>query len=316
MGGCDRGATTVVDVTYMCDARCRYCRWGDPRTPNRVAQDASRILIPAETLETLGTERIVISGGEPTLHPEIERIIQYYGALVEQVVVITNGYGLSGGIQDRMLRAGATGITVSLDSVSPAESFMTRRTPPRVHASILRNLEKMGGRRGYELGINSTVSRVTASWLAVKGLLEFGERIGADFVKFQPIFDDGYVSANSPDLLLTADDAQPLREIARRLDGTGGPTTNPPGFWNDVAEMAGAGCLPAHRCALDGRDAISVDGELGICWWVDSSRYGNTSDILDRKRTETVRKLFGEEKTKCRVDYHCFCNQGIGHTWQ
>ena len=219
-------------------------------------------------------------------------------------------------MRDRLLRAGATGITVSLDSVSAIESFMTRRTPPRVHANILRNLGRIGGRREYELGINATVSRVTASWLSVRELLEFGGRAGVDFVKFQPIFDDGYVSANSPDLLLTADDAQPLREIADNLDRTVHPATNPPGFWGDVAEMAGAGHLPAHRCALDGRDAISVDGGLGICWWVDASIYGDAADMLERERMETIQERFMEEKTRCVVDYHCFCNQGMGHTWK
>lgn len=311
-----RTATTVVDVTYLCDARCRYCRWGDPRIPGRVAQDLSKTLISAGMLERLGTERIVISGGEPTLHPYIERILGHYRSLVEQVIVITNGYGLSGEMLERLLGAGATGITVSLDSASAIESFMTRRTPPRVHARILRNMERAGGRRGCELGINSTVSHVTANWLTVQGLLELSGRVGADFVKFQPIFDDGYVSANSPDLLLTYEDEPPLREVGRMLGGTEHVSTNPPAFWHDVADLAGGGSLPAYGCALDGRDSISVDGGLGICWWVDSSRYGDASGAPDGAEVEAVRERFMEEKRGCTVDYHCFCNQGMGHAWR
>lgn len=311
-----RTATTVVDVTYLCDARCRYCRWGDPRIPGRVAQDLPKTMIPAGTLEGLGTERIVISGGEPTLHPDIERILDYYRSLVEQVIVITNGYGLSGKMLERLLGAGATGITVSLDSASAMESFMTRRTPPRTHARILRSLELAGSRRDCELGINSTVSHVTANWLTVRGLLELGGRVGADFVKFQPIFDDGYVSANSPDLMLTREDEPPLREVGRMLGDTGRLSTNPPAFWDDVAELAGGGRLPAYGCALDGRDAISVDGGLGICWWVDSSRYGDVSDTPDNAKIEMVQERFREEKSGCTVGYHCFCNQGTGHIWR
>lgn len=309
-----RTATTVVDVTYLCDAKCRYCRWGDPRIPGRVAQDLSKTMISAGMLERLGTERIVISGGEPTLHPGIERILGYYRGLVEQVVVITNGYGLSGEMLERLLGAGATGITISLDSASSIESFMTRRTPPRVHARILRNMERAGGR--CELGINSTVSHVTANWLTVQGLLELGGRVGADFVKFQPIFNDGYVSANSPDLLLTYEDERPLREVAYMLDRTGHITTNPPAFWDDVAELASGGRLPSSGCALDGRDSISVDGQLGICWWVDASKYGAASDHLGEKRIKNVQEQFAREKMRCTVDYHCFCNQGIGHAWR
>ena len=311
-----RTATTVVDVTYLCNAQCRYCRWGDARIPGRVAQDATKTLIPAKTLDMLGTERVVISGGEPTLHPDIHRILAYYSNLVDQVVVITNGYGLNGDALDALLHAGATGVTISLDSASAIESFMTRRTPPIIHSRILQNVETAGRHINCELGINSTVSHVTANWFTVRGLLELGERTGADFVKFQPIFDDGYVSANSPDLMLTYEDKRPLQEVAGMLNTMPHPETNPPGFWNDIAEMAGGGRLPAERCAMNGRDAISVDGELGICWWVESSRYGNTSHDMDCKTMKDVQETFEKEKRRCTVDYHCFCNQGMGHAWR
>lgn len=312
----DRTATTVVDVTYLCNAQCRYCRWGDARIPGRVAQDTAKTLIPAETLERLGTERVVISGGEPTLHPDIHRILVHYSNLVDQVIVITNGYGLNGDALDALLYAGATGLTISLDSASAIESFMTRRTPPVVHSRILQNMERAGSRADCELGVNSTVSHVTANWLTVRDLLELGERVGADFVKFQPIFDDGYVSANSPDLMLTYEDERPLQEVADMLNTISHPETNPPGFWNDMAEMAGGGRLPAERCALDCHDAISVNGELGICWWVDSSRYGSSAGEIDGRKMQDVQETFEKEKRMCTVDYHCFCNQGMGHTWR
>ena len=298
--------TTVVDVTYLCDAKCRYCRWGDGTTPGRVAQDLKSVLIPADTLALLGTKRIVLSGGEPRLHPHITDILGYYGRLVDHVVVITNGYGLDRKATDNLLLAGATGITVSLDSVDAMESFLTRRTPPALHGKMLRDMAGIAGPdRNYELGINCTVSHVTANWITVHDMLEFGAALDVDFVKFQPIFDDGYVSGNSPDLLLGMGDAVHLLDIASRLDGAkDGPPTNPPGFWIDVAVLAGGGRLSPCRCSLDSSDAISVDGKMGICFWVESSRYGPPSEVpgsLDR-----VRAGFETEKQKCDVDFSLF----------
>ena len=305
--------TTVVDVTYLCNATCRYCRWGDGSTPGRVAQDLDKVLIPADTLEMIGTRRVVISGGEPRLHPNISDILGHYGTLVDEVVVITNGYGLDAEAAGALLDAGATGITVSLDSVDAMVSFMTRRTPPALHAEILGNLEGMAGPgRRFELGINSTVTSITANWITVGDLLRFGAGLDLDFVKFQPIFDDGYVSANSPDLMLGPDDAGSLLEVAARLETVEHPPTNPPGFWADVAELAGGGRLPPSGCALGPSDAISTGGQLGICYWVGSSRYGRR----DRPGYAAAASRFEGDKQKCGVGFHCFCNQGMGHTWR
>ena len=306
--------TTVVDVTYKCNARCRYCRWGDGSAGDRTALDLGKLLIPAETLQLLGTRRVVISGGEPRLHPGLPEILAHYASLVDQVVVITNGYGLNRAAAEDLLGAGATGITVSLDSVDAMESFLTRRTPPALHEKILKNIADLAAaNRDYELGINSTVSSVTANWLTVRDMLGFGASLGVDFVKFQPIFDDGYVLDNSPDLLLGFDDVDSLLEIASRLEIGCQIETNPPGFWSDVAEMARGGNLPPGRCALDSSDAISINGKLSICFWVQSSCYGYSNTVPNG--AEEIKTFFEAEKRKCVVDFHCFCNQGLKHTW-
>lgn len=308
--------TVIVDVTYMCNAECRYCQWGDAATPGRAAIDLDRVLIPAGMLRTLGTRRVVVSGGEPMLHPRILDILRHYADRVDEVVIITNGYALDKNAIASLLEAGATGITVSLDSVDPMASFMTRRTPPMLHRKILRSLRDLGGPdRWFELGINSTVSSVTANWITVKDLLEFGRGLCANFVKFQPVFDDGYVSANSAELLLGADDVGPLLEVASRLHTIDLPPTNPAGFWTDVAELAGGGRLSPAGCALNPHDAVLTGGGMSVCYWVGSSRYAGTG-AADRASYDNAASRFGEDKRRCRVGFHCFCNQGLGHTWQ
>ena len=306
--------TTVIDVTYLCNAQCRYCRWGDSAIPGRVAQDLEKVFIPADTLKTLGTKRIVISGGEPTLHPQIMDIIRYYAELVDNVVIITNGYGLDRIAMANLLNAGITGITISLDSIDAMESFLTRRTPPALHGTILQNITDIAGHdRDYELGINCTVSCVTANWITVCSMLEFGARLDVDFVKFQPIFDDGYVSKNSPNLLLGTEDVNHLLEISSKLDTITHPPTNPSGFWTDVAALVEGRQIPSCKCALNSSDAISVDGKLSICFWVESSCYGSSHEMTNNH--DRVKAGFEAEKQKCDVGFHCFCNQGMEHTW-
>ena len=139
----DRAVTTVIDVTYLCNATCSNCQWGNPKTPGRSHKVLTDLLIPKKTLLSLGTERVVVSGGEPRLHPELGRILRYYRDLVPQVIVITNGYGLNAMEVSRLLEAGATGVTVSLDSVNSEETGQTRMTPPLLHRKILANLRQI-----------------------------------------------------------------------------------------------------------------------------------------------------------------------------
>ena len=318
--GCAGGrGTIVVDVTYACNARCRYCRWGDGSGRRGSMQDPAAVMIPERTLRLLGAKRLVISGGEPTLHPGLGEIISHYAALVDEVVVITNGYSLSRegeeGVE-RLARAGATGVTFSVDSADPRESLRVRGTPPAVHAAVLGEIRRAAADTGMEIGVNATVTSATAGWPTAGGLLEFGRRAGVDFVKFQPVFDDGYASASAPDLLLSGADVPGLLDVAQRLEGRSAqPPTNPPGFWRDVAALASGRRLPASACSLDASDAIATGGTLSVCTWVGGSRYGSASSEIEAGAARAVQSRFAGEKARCAVGPHCFCNQGMDHVW-
>lgn len=318
--GCARGrGTVVVDVTYACNARCRYCRWGDGNSRRGSMQDPAATMIPERTLRLLGARRLVISGGEPTMHPGLGEIISHYASLVDEVVVITNGYTLSRkGVEgvELLAKAGATGVTFSVDSADPSVSLRVRGTPPAVHAAVLDEVRRAAADAGMEIGINATVTSATAGWPAVNGLLEFGRRAGVDFVKFQPVFDDDYASACAPDLLLSGADAPALLDIARRMEGRSAqPPTNPPGFWRDVAALASDRRLPASGCSLDASDAIASGGTLSVCTWVGGSRYGAASSEIEAGAARAVQARFAGEKARCTVGPHCFCNQGMDHVW-
>ncbi|RNJ76455.1 MAG: radical SAM protein [Nitrosopumilus sp. D6] len=308
----------VVDITYQCNARCSYCRWGDGKTAERDHYSINDILIRAETLKNLGVKRVVLSGGEPRLHPEIGLILSHYAGLVDDVIVITNGYGLGPQAVRELLHAGATGITISLDSVDAQESFQTRRTPPKTHSEILDNIKEISMTvPGFEFGINATISHVTSNWATVVGLLEFGKTVGLDFIKFQPLFDDGYASNSAPKLLLTEADIASLMDISERLVKTDEtfPLTNPPRFWKDIAVMCSGKPLLGSSCGLNERQSTSTGGKLGMCYWVGESSYGAASESISHSDILRVQNRFDTLKRRCNVDFHCFCTQRIDHVW-
>ncbi len=313
----DQQNTTVVDLTYLCNASCRYCQWGNKITPGRWHRPVNEILLQAENLRALGTQRVVLSGGEPRLHPQLVEILGHYHELVDYVIVITNGYGLDTREVSRLVEAGATGITVSLDSLSPGVSMRTRETSSALHSQIVSNLRKIAqAPRKFELGVNSVVSHPTANWANVKELLEFGSDLQLDFMKFQPVFDDGYVGQNAPELKLTSLDGPNLLEVSEQIDSISHPSTNPGQFWRELAAVASGEHLQPMTCGLGPRHSLLTRDKLNICYWLDSASFDFQGGQLSPDKVDEVREMFDREKATCKVDFHCFCNQNIAHVWK
>jgi hypothetical protein len=307
--------TTVIDLTHLCNARCAYCQWGSFKTPDRVHLPLSQLLIPDSSLTALGTERIVISGGEPRLYPQLNEVAAYYRERVRELVIITNGYGLTIAEIAKLEELGFTGVTFSIDSTDPQVAWKTRKTPPRTLAHLIATLEAFGLQStGMELGINAVVSRPTATWRNVSELLNLGIRSHAEFVKFQPVFDDGFVSSNDPDLRLVESDADALAEIGDCVGGSK-MRTNPPGFWMDLHDLVLGARLDPSACDLGPCRSVSTRGELGICFWLSSSRLGRLKDPLRVELVARARSDFEGDKRACKVGPHCFCTQPLEHHW-
>jgi molybdenum cofactor biosynthesis enzyme MoaA len=308
--------TTVVDVTYLCNATCKYCRWGNSNNQLRKHLELRQILLPYDSVKALGTKRIVLSGGEPRLHPQLPEILAYYKECADSLIVLTNGYGLSREEILKLEEMGATGVTVSLDSIFSYESMKTRETPFEAHKQIITNLTEVCRQpREFELGINSVVSHVTANWKTVRGILEFAQKLHLDFVKFQPIFDDGYVEHNAPHLMLSIADYTNLKRIGCQLKTIEHPPTNPPEFWKNIGDLATGKKLNSSSCSLGTRHSIAVRQDLRICYWLNNSYFGKTDSLLKPSHAEAVRRNFEIAKLGCKVGFHCFCMQDISHIW-
>ena len=310
-------STTVVDVTHQCNAKCKYCQWGTCINPFRKHLPLEEILLSAETVKALGTERIVISGGEPRLHPKLPQILSHYRRIVDSVIVISNGYGLDRPEIRRLVELGATGITFSLDSALPDESMLTRGTTAVIHRKIISSLlDICKHQRDFELGINSVVSHVTANWKTVSKMLEFGYMLGVDFVKFQPIFDDGYVRLNAPGLMLTPSDSPKLSKISILLETIKHPSTNPPGFWKNIAALVIGKQLSSACCGLGHRQSLVIENNINICYWLRNISFGNVGLSLEPKNVRKVKRSFESAKLRCKVDFQCFCTQSLSHVWK
>lgn len=112
-----------VSVTDRCNFRCVYCMPASglpwiPRDDLLTADEIARIVREAAPL---GLRRVRLTGGEPTLRPDLERIIALLRAVpeVEDIALSTNGVRF---VQDpalapRLAAAGLDRVNMSVDSL-------------------------------------------------------------------------------------------------------------------------------------------------------------------------------------------------------
>lgn len=115
-----RYATTTqpaVDlrVGTKCNLNCTYCLLGHEDRYNRTAEDVAADLALARERDL---EKVSFTGGEPTLHPDLLRLVGLARKMgFRQVVLVTNGLTLPiPGVLDRLLKAGVTAIGISFDT--------------------------------------------------------------------------------------------------------------------------------------------------------------------------------------------------------
>ncbi len=117
----DRHHPALVHLIPMrrCNLSCAYCNEYDAVSkPVPVEGLLARI----DKLAELGTAVLTFSGGEPMMHPELDRLVAHGRKRGMFVTLITNGYYLS---QERILRFNAAGLDhlqISIDNVEPDES--------------------------------------------------------------------------------------------------------------------------------------------------------------------------------------------------
>ena len=99
-----------------CNLACAYCNeYDDFSKPVPTDVMFERL----DKLADLGTTAIIISGGEPLMHPEIEAIVRKIRQRGMLACLITNGYLLTKEKIKRLNEAGLEYMQISIDNVQP-----------------------------------------------------------------------------------------------------------------------------------------------------------------------------------------------------
>ena len=162
------------NLTKRCNLRCPHC-YMEAGVKAERELSTSECLSLIDEMGALGTEMLILTGGEPLLRKDIYDIASYASRRGIWVVMGTNGVLVNDLVAQKMIECGVRGVGISIDSTDPAVHNSFRGGPNSWEQSV-RALEICRG-HGLEVLVQSTV--MDLNYAEVPRLLDFAKGLGA-----------------------------------------------------------------------------------------------------------------------------------------
>ena len=303
----DRRARNVralrISVTDRCNFRCVYCMprevFGDDYAflPRRQLLSFEEILRVARLFAARGVRKIRITGGEPLLRKDVDRLIGMLATLDGVEITLTTNGVLLPKLARRLKDAGLHRVTVSLDALDDA---LFRRMNDADYP-VDKVLEGIEAARAVGLGpikVNMVVKRGTNDSDIEPMAAHF--RNSGHILRFIEFMDVGASNGWKMDEVL------PSREVVARIDRLFPLEPVDPNYEGEVAERwrykDGAGeigvisSVTQAFCSSCTRIRLSTEGQLYTC--------------LFAQQGHDLRALLREGADDARID------AAIAQVWQ
>ena len=259
-----------ISVTDRCNFRCVYCMpkevYGrDHRfLDRRELLSFEEIARVARTFVATGVKKIRLTGGEPLVRRDLERLIELLAALDVELTLTTNGSLLPAKAQ-ALAAAGLNRITVSLDSLDDA----TFRALNDVDFSVERVVEGIDAAvaAGLPVKVNAVVKRGVNDNQIVPMAAFFRDR--GQTLRFIEYMDVGNTNG------WRLDDVVPAAEIVATLDAAFGVEPAEANYRGEVAkrwryrdgsgEFGVIASVTQPFCGDCTRARLSAEGRLFTC---------------------------------------------------
>ena len=143
-------------VTHKCNLACSYCTQKEPDVFSAELNTADTVRLLRRIRKE--TDSVVITGGEPTLRPDIEELVERarFDCKFRSLLLITNGTLLD---RKRRILKSVTGLVVSMDALAadPTNPLSKPAALPKVLENLAFAKERLGAKR-------ITISTVIEEW--------------------------------------------------------------------------------------------------------------------------------------------------------
>src|SRR3954469_22168238 len=286
-----------ISVTDRCNFRCVYCMPKDvygrdfPFLPHASLLTFEEITRIAKVFVSQGVRKIRLTGGEPLLRRNLERLVEMLAAIGDvDLTLTTNGALLAR--KARALRdAGLNRVTVSLDSLDDP-TFRAMNDVDFPVARVLEGIDAAAAAGIAPIKINMVVKR-SANLASIVPMARHFKGSG-HIVRFIEYMDVGATNG------WRMDEVVPAAEVVRMIDAELPLEPADPNYTGEVAERwryrDGSGeigviaSVTQAFCRDCTRARLSTDGKLYTCLFATAGhdlrtllRAGATDDDIERE---------------------------------
>lgn len=275
-----------LQYDYRCNMGCRHCSVTRLR---RISSARSR-LYPSDVrrlydqAHALGLAHTAITGGEPLLFPDLDRLIEAVGPERFHIQVDTNGWLMDDEAARRIKALGVDKVQISLDSMSPREHDAFRRRPGawlRAQQAIASVLDA-----GMSAQVATVVTRERARSSEVEQFVTAIVKTGATVSYLWPKLAGEW--AGRHELLPEPSDVARMRALEEAYPGRVYTHTTP-GYGLDL------GCIAVKRII-----SVTRWGDVLPCPWM-MWALGNTFREPLEKILARGMRYYGARSAVCRV---------------
>jgi GTP 3',8-cyclase len=263
-----------ISVTDRCNFRCSYCMpiEGLPWLPKQDILSYEEIAEVVRQLAPMGLRRVRITGGEPTIRPQLSTLVRQLRAIpaVEDIALSTNGVRLPE-LARELAAAGLDRVNMSSDSLRPERIATIARRELRFDPIVAATAAQEAGLAPIKLNV------VVMRGINDDEVLDFA-RLTLDrpwHVRFIELMPVGEMAMLSDEHVVPSDEVLArIRAAFGALDPAEGPARgNGPAAYHRLAAAAGTiGVITpmTHTyCGSCNRVRLTADGRLRTCLFGD-----------------------------------------------
>ena len=255
-------------LTEGCNLRCRHC-WIAPKYQGIAQVDDA--LAPAlfeqiiDEAIPMGLHSVKLTGGEPLLHPDIDRLLDIVRDRNLKLIVETNGVLCTSNLARAIAGCKSAFVSVSLDGIKAETHEWVRGVTGCFQAALtgIRNLV------GEGLTPQIIMSLMRRNKAQMRDMVRLAETLGAGSVRFnlvQPT-ERGRKLHDSGETLSVPE----MIELGEWVDATLSKATslkvlyNQPMAFKPMGRMFGDNGIGCETCGIRGIIGVLADGSYALC---------------------------------------------------
>lgn len=282
---------TQLVVMRRCNLNCGYCNEYD-KTSEPVSLEILKQRL--EKLKHLGTYSVCLTGGEPTMHPDLPELIRYshYDLKFFRTTMITNGFFLTKELIEKLNDAGLQILQISIDGVKPNDVTV------KVLDSLRRRLELLKNYAQFKVVVSGVIGSCPPE--ESFEVIEYAKNMG-----FQPRVllihgPDGQVKLSSKELAVY----ERIKKLIKKH------IYDPSDYKDEIIENGSA----PFKCRAGSR-YLYVD-ENGIVNWCSQTRQFFAKPLKEYDHEDLRKQFYSFKSCQDRCTLGCVRNSSYFDGWR